>query len=252
MIAFTLYTGRMHLMAGLKNQMHKLEVFLAAQIKYRNDAGLRTRREVAYERIKDALKNAGLEPGEPLSEVGLSKLLGISRTPVREALQQLAQEGLVQVIPGRAVTVASRSVKDVLDVVHLRSLLEPELARLVAEAATPGQIVQLEAAMHEMEAAIQADDYAAWSKADADFHEIMHLACPNPLLGETIVLLRNRVHHLADTDSRGNPARLAACTAEHRRVVDAVASHDPTEAEQAMRDHLNQLRLSLFSRLSYG
>jgi len=231
--------------------MQRLEDFLSRQAKAQLEEGSRTRREVAYERIKDALHHADLEPGEPLSEVGLSKLLGISRTPVREALQQLAQEGLVQVIPGRAVTVASRSVKDVLDVVHLRSLLEPELARLVAEAATPQQIEQLQDAVDQMELAVQQEEYSAWSKADAAFHEMMHRACPNPLLGETIVLLRNRVHHLANTDSRTNPARLAACTQEHRRVVEAVANHDAAGAEGAMRDHIAQLRTSLLNQLSY-
>lgn len=231
--------------------MGKLELYLTQQ----NHLGVvdsRTRREVAYERIKDALQHAGLEPGEPLSELQLSKMLGISRTPVREALHQLAQEGMVQVIPGRAVTVAARSLKDVLDVVHMRWLLEPELARLTAEAATSQQIETLQDAIRSMEDALQSDDYGAWSKADGVFHEVMSEACPNHLLGETIVQLRNRVHHLADRDSKHNPARLTACTAEHRRVVEAVASHDGREAEEATRDHLAKLRESMFSRLSYG
>jgi DNA-binding GntR family transcriptional regulator len=232
--------------------MEKLETYLIQQKSPRREAQTRTRREVAYERLKDALQHAGLEPGEPLSEVRLSKALGISRTPVREALQQLAQEGMVQVIPGRAVTVASRSLKDVLDVVHMRSLLEPELARLVAETASPEHISKLQYAIQEMIAGLHEDDYSRWSKADVIFHETMHQACPNPLLGETIVLLRNRVHHLANTDSRRNPARLTACTEEHRQVVDAIVEHDSKAAEQAMRDHLNQLRVSLFNQLSYG
>jgi DNA-binding GntR family transcriptional regulator len=232
--------------------MQRLEDYLAQQQLNIGVDTARTRREVAYERLKDALRHAELEPGEPLSEVGLSKLLGISRTPVREALQQLAQEGLVQVIPGRAVTVSSRSLKDMLDVVHMRSLLEPELARLVAERATLQQIEQLEASIRQMEQALEVDDYSAWSKADMLFHDTMHQACPNPLLGETIVLLRNRVHHLANTDSRHNPARLAACTAEHRMVVNAVANHDTGEAERAMREHLAQLRDSLFKQFGYG
>jgi DNA-binding GntR family transcriptional regulator len=233
-------------------QTEKLEIYLIQQKPSRRDAQSRTRREVAYERLKDALQYAGLEPGEPLSEVRLSKALGISRTPVREALHQLAQEGMVQVIPGRAVTVAAHSLKDVLDVVHMRSLLEPELARLVAEAAPPEYVAQLQSAIAQMEQAVADDDYSRWSKADAIFHETMHRACPNRLLGETIVLLRNRVHHLANTDSRRNPARLAACTAEHRQVVDAIVSRNAKAAEQAMRDHLNQLRTSLFNQMSYG
>ncbi len=229
--------------------MSNLEVYLAQQ-PVRN--GNRTRREVAYERLKDALQHAGLEPGAPLSELQISKLLGISRTPVREALQQLAQEGLVQVIPGRAVTVAARSIKDVMDVIHLRWLLEPELARLAAESATQSQCETLLEAIDRMEKAVEADDYPAWSKADAVFHQVIHAACPNNLLGETVIQLRNRVHYLANTDARHNPARLAACTAEHRLIAEAIARHDAKEAEQAMRDHIIKLRDSMVSKLSYG
>lgn len=232
--------------------MEKLEGYFAEQPHHLVKDGSRSRREVAYERIKDALKHAGLDPGEPLSEPGLSKMLGISRTPIREALQQLAQEGLVQVIPGRAVTVASRSLKDVLDVVHVRSLLEPELARLAAENATAQQVKLLQEAIRSMEESLHADDYAAWSKADNVFHEVIGQACPNPLLGDSVVMLRNRVHHLANMDSKANPARLAACTIEHKQVVEAIVQHDGKAAEQAMREHLLKLKESLFNRLSYG
>ncbi|MEZ4672098.1 MAG: GntR family transcriptional regulator [Anaerolineae bacterium] len=230
--------------------MSNLETYFTKQ-KHSSRSGV-SRRELAYERIKDAIHHAGLDPGEPLSELQLSKLLGISRTPVREALQQLAQEGMVQVIPGRAVTIASRSVKDVLDVIHLRSLLEPEQARLAAENVNDSQIAALLDAITRMEAALPDDDYPEWSKADKVFHDTINTACPNPLLGETVVLLRNRVHHLANTDSKHNPARLAACTAEHREVVEAIAKHDGRGAELAMREHLNKLRESMFNKLTYG
>ena len=232
--------------------MGRLEDYLAEQSRTLLDGDSMRRSEVAYVRIKDALHHAGLEPGEPLSEPQLSKMLGISRTPVREALQQLAQEGLVQVIPGRAVTVASRSVQDVLDVIHMRSLLEPELARLAAESASTQQRATISDTMNDMEAALRDDDYNAWSKADVIFHDTMSKACPNPLLGETVVMLRNRVHHLAKTDSRYNPARLAACTGEHRRIVDAILAKDGKAAEEAMRDHLTILRESMFNKLMYG
>ncbi len=231
--------------------MGKLEHYLKHQKEGRGQDE-RLRREVAYERIKDALEHAGLEPGEPLSEPQLSKMLGISRTPVREALQQLAQEGMLQVIPGRAVTVASRSVKDVMDVIHMRSLLEPELVRLAAENINDAQIELLLGAISRMEDSLPHDDYETWSKSDKVFHEVIGAACPNPLLGETVVLLRNRVHHLANTDSKHNPARLAACTVEHREVADAIAERNPKAAEEAMREHIARLRESMFNKLTYG
>jgi DNA-binding GntR family transcriptional regulator len=211
-----------------------------------------SRREMAYTRIKDALRHADLEPGDVLSEVQLSRLLGISRTPIREALQQLEKEGLVQIIPGRAVTVASRSLKDVLDVLHLRMMLEPELIRLATENATAQQIDRLQIAIGAMEEAVRRDDYPAWSKADEVFHETLTFACPNRLLGETVVQLRNRVHHLANTDSKYHPQRLLACTVEHRQIVDAVAARDAQAAERAMREHIHKLREGLLNRLTYG
>lgn len=216
------------------------------------DEAVASRREVAYERIKDALQHANLVAGEPLSETRLSRILGISRTPVREALQQLAIEGLVQVIPGQAVTVASRSLPDVLNVVHMRHLLEPELARLVAENCTDEIAAGLNAAVQRMFAALEAADYAAWSRANSDYHTLMSGACPNDLLGETVLQMCNRVHHLANTDSQTNPQRLVACTQEHQTVVDAIAARDADAAAEAMRVHLDALRDSLFRRLSYG
>jgi DNA-binding GntR family transcriptional regulator len=206
---------------------------------------------MAYERLKDALQHAELQPGEVLSETRLSRALGISRTPVREALQQLAQEGLVQVIPGRAVTVAAPSVRSVMDVVHLRMLLEPELVRLAAETIAGEDLHALGAAVDKMASACQDGDQLSWSRADTDFHDILGRVCPNQLLAEVVIQMRNRAHHLANIDSQTNPARLAACTDEHRAIVDSIEARDAEGASHAVREHIEMLRESLFSRLSY-
>ena len=110
----------------------KLEKYLLEQGQV-DSTDTRLLRQIAYERLHDAIRHSDLQPGEPLSETRISKALGISRTPVREALQQLATEGLVQIIPGRAITVAAPSIQEVLEIVHIRELLEPELVRLAAE-----------------------------------------------------------------------------------------------------------------------
>jgi DNA-binding GntR family transcriptional regulator len=193
-----------------------------------------------------------MQPGEPLSETRLSTILGISRTPVREALRQLAQEGLVHIIPGRAITIASRSIRDVLNVVHMRSLLEPEMTRLVAESISIAHLKDLWQALYDMEAAVQANDQEAWSIADTRFHETINNACPNELLGQVATQMRNRVHYLANIDSQTHPERLADCTAEHREIVDAIAAHNGAAAEKAVRSHIEALRQSMFSRLNYS
>ncbi len=208
-------------------------------------------RDMAYANIKDAIRHARLQPGQPISESRLSRQLGISRTPVREALQMLAQEGLVQIIPGRAVTVASPSVQDVMDAIHVRLLLEPEVVRLAAKHITPAQLETLQEAQAGLEQAIAAQDRAAWSRADNVYHETISAACPNQLLGELAMQYRNRVSYLS-IDAQGNFERLAACTQEHRQIVDAIAAHDSETAAQAMREHIELFRQSIFRRLSHS
>jgi DNA-binding GntR family transcriptional regulator len=178
--------------------------------------------------------------------------MGISRTPVREALQMLSQEGLVEIIPGRAVTVAVRSFRQILDVLYIRHILEPELARLATENITPDQLETLWNSLHKMEAAVDNVDRSGWSFADTAWHDTLSDACPNQLLGEMVLQLRNRVHRYANIDHKLKIRQLRNGTAEHRVIVEAVASGDPEAAAQAMRDHLESLRKNLFDHLIYN
>ncbi len=205
-------------------------------------------RDTAYERLKDAVRHEELQPGQALSETYLSQTLGISRTPVREAIHQLVQEGLLQVIPGRAVTVAAPSAQGVLNVIHIRSLLEPEVARLVAESPAPETVAALRDTLARMQAAAEQVDRNAWSRADTQWHEILAKACPNQLLGELTLQMRNRTHGLS-AGAQTSAARIRDCTTEHQRVVEGIASQKPQEAEQAMRLHIQELRESMFRRL---
>jgi DNA-binding GntR family transcriptional regulator len=207
-------------------------------------------RDMAYDRIKAAIRLGQVQPGQPMSETRLSKQLGISRTPVREALQLLAQEGLVQVIRGRAVTVAAPSLHDVMDAIHVRYLIEPEVVRLAAKHITPDQLDGLRAAQQGLEAAIDVRDRTAWSRADNLYHELISAACPNQLLGDLALQMRNRVSYLS-IDAQGNWERLTVCTAEHRQVVAAIENQDFEAAAYAMRQHIEAYRESIFRRLSH-
>ncbi len=208
-------------------------------------------REVAYERLKDAIRNANLPPGEPLSENRLSKLLGISRTPVREALQKLAQEGLVEIIPGRAVRIANRSFKDVVDVLFIRLLLEPAMMRLVSENVSDEQVELLWNCVVHMEGAAESGDRSGWAKADTVWHETISASCPNQLLGEMALQMRNRIHQYANVENDLKIEQLKNGTAEHRLITEAVASRNGEMAEEIMREHLISLRENLFDQLIY-
>jgi DNA-binding GntR family transcriptional regulator len=232
--------------------MDDLERYLAKHANSNSGESPRLLRDIEYESLKNAIRYTDVPAGYPLSETRISKILGVSRTPVREALQQLSQEGLVQVIPGRAVTVASRSIRDVLNVVHVRMLLEPEMMRLLTDTISPAQLEMLGKAVEGMEKALETGNQEGWSEADTVYHETLSEACPNQLLGEIVVQMRNRVHHLANVDSQTNPTRLQACTAEHREIYNAIAAKDGQAAADAMRSHINQLQQSLFNRLSFS
>ena len=207
-------------------------------------------RDIAYQRIKDAIRMAELRPGQPLTEIGLSKMLGISRTPVREALRALAQEGLVQIIPGRAVTVAAPSFNEVMDAIHIRYLLEPEVVRLATKALTDEDIATLREAIKKMEVAVDSGDRATWSKIDDIFHETFSNACPNQLLGDLSLQIRNRISYLA-IDIESDDRRLAVCTSEHRVIVEKVAEKDADGAKVAMEEHIRKLRDSIFRRYTH-
>lgn len=231
--------------------MEELERYLISHQQDFPDSNSQLLREFAYERLKDAIRHANLEPGETLSENRISKVLGISRTPVREALQMLSQEGLVEIIPGRAVRVASRSFRDVLDVLRIRLLLEPELVRLAAESITPEQVETMRRCLATMETAVAEENRSAWSRADTVWHETLSDACPNHLLGELVLQMRNRIHRYTSIDHQLKIEQLRTGTSEHKEVVDAIVAGEGEVAEQAMRDHLENLRDNLFNQLIY-
>lgn len=229
------------------NAMDKIEQYIEAQDSV-SETDSRLLREIAYERIQEAIKYTNLQPGDPLSETRLSRALGISRTPIREALQRLAREGLLQIIPGRAITVAAPSMQDVLDALHVRELLEPELVRLAAGNLPTEARETLLQVMQEMEVAAQGSDRDTWRKADTIWHETLSNYCPNHLLGQMVLQARNRMYNQG-ADEKVPDQYIIDGTAEHRDVVDAIIANDGEAAEQHMREHIRQIRENMFKRL---
>ena len=231
----------------MADAMDKLEDYFAHNgVSGENDS--RLLRDVAYERIRDAIKNTNLQPGDPLSETRLSKALGISRTPIREALQQLAKEGLLQIIPGRAITVAAPSMQEVIDALHVRELLEPELVRLAAEALSLEIRKRLQKLTRDMEQAAKAGDRPTWSKLDIKWHELLSDQCPNRLLGQMVMEARNRMYIKA-ANEHVTDQYIIDGTTEHKQVVEAIMAGDGEAAEKLMVEHIRNLRENLFKRL---
>ena len=233
-------------MAGNGNK--KLERYLASEPKPKveEDALLSDSCTTA---CLHALRHGGFKPGDNLSTNRISQLLGISRTPVSHAVRRLAQEGIIQIIPGHAIMVAAPSFQEALDSVEVRLLLEPRQAALVAGKLPPDAQDKLLKTLDLMEQAAREDDRGAWSRADTVYHEILVTYCPNGYLADLVMQSRNRVLRTV-TDKYTSRQYIIDGTAEHRLVAEAIIAGDAQRAEALILAHIQNVRKNMLRRYS--
>lgn len=150
----------------------------------------------AYEEIKDAIINLRFSPGEFLSENSLAKALNMSRTPVREALKKLANEGLVCIIPGKGVSVAPVSVKDLKEIYEIRKSLECLALKTSLERITLKQLDELESKWLKLSALLQNKGDVDWlliSSYDSQLHSLLVDQCDNERLKYFLQILKQQI-----------------------------------------------------------
>ncbi len=224
----------------------KLEQYLANQPPFAQDGRLLS--DVAYDRLLDAVRHGAFRAGDTFSKNRIAEALGISRTPVAQAIHRLAHEGLVRILPGLAIAIASPTLRETLDAVEIRQRLEPWMTALVCGRLPPAAQEKLRATLLEMEQAAHADDRSAWSRADTVYHEIFHQHCPNRLLGEFVLQARNRVLRTV-TDDYASRQYVIDGTAEHRAIAEAVMQGDAEQAEALVTAHIQNVRSSILKRV---
>ncbi len=136
--------------------------------------------EAAYRQLEEMIATLELAPGTLISEAELCTRLGIGRTPVREAMQRLAREQLLQILPRRGCIVSACRLEDELNVIEVRRPLELLIARAAAQRANPEQRREFENIANAMIDALKADDFDAFARLDAEFNQLCLLACRNP------------------------------------------------------------------------
>ena len=194
-------------------------------------AGALPSRTVAVlEAIKRAILSGELKPGQPLVETDLAEVLGVSKTPVREALKTLAGAGLVTMNPYKGAAVRVVDDEQARYVYDARLLLEPEA---LARAVTSGHGWQ--PAHHALARAASARDQAERSLANRDFHRELYLGCGNPLLVSMLDDLRDQTALVSVAAWRDEPDRQAA---EHRAVLQAAEDGDAERATCLLRGHI--------------
>lgn len=197
--------------------------------------------ERVYETLRAHLRAGRMPPGRPLQEAVLAEQLGVSRTPVREALTRLESDGLV-VSDGRSFTVPALSDRDIEDIYQLRFLIEPEALRLIA--ATGGErkrLAPLRQALQNMAAAHEADDGAAFMEANYRYRDVWTSLVPNRRLVRAIELYADHVRYLRAFTLDDAQVR-AVVLRGLRRLTNALESGDGEASAQAMRAHLAQAK----------
>jgi len=191
----------------------------------------------AYDFAKWAILSAVYEGGEVITEGGLADELGVSRTPVREALLRLEVEGLVRLYPKKGAIVTSFSVHDVEDVLEARVLVENfTAARSFAN--RTNILPELEATHEDMKRHRRKRDTAGFTESDRVFHERIVNAADNGVLSSIYRMLRERQTLFTSTMMRGRADRMDAAIAEHDKIIETLRGDDEDAFCAAVNDHL--------------
>lgn len=205
--------------------------------------GYSMRRRV-FEQIRDDILKGKYKEHEELREIALGKELGVSRTPVREALRQLELEGLVAIVPNKGAYVTGISHKDVEDIYCIRSMLEGLCARWAVENITDQQVEELDEVLMLSEYHLEKGDTDKVTELDSRFHKILYEASNSRILEHTLSDFHKYVK-LARRISMEKESRAKESAKEHRKLLDAIRSRDADQAEKLANAHVMHVMKNL-------
>jgi DNA-binding GntR family transcriptional regulator len=198
--------------------------------------------DIVREALREAILEGDLAPGTRLREEEIARMFGVSRTPVREALQHLRSEELVELSPNQGVTVTKLSTDDILAIYLVRESLEGLTARLAAHRATPADGERLREILREMEeVAAEGKDITLLSQINLRFHAEIRRIANNRYLDRFLSQVEHAVHRFGQT-TYAYPGRAADSIEEHRAIVEAVLAGDPQRAEHLGSEHMREAR----------
>lgn len=206
-------------------------------------------RDVVFHTLRQAILRGELKPGERLMEIHLAQKLGVSRTPVREAIRKLELEGLVRMIPRKGAVVAEITISDLEDVLEVRMALEELAVKLACRMLTPEQLDEIGGLADEFEQTLYGEDVGACAQADMRFHEAIYEATGNGRLVQILNNLREqmyryRMEYLKDRDAHQQLVQ------EHAEILEALADRDVERALEASGRHIERQKEHIIGVLS--
>ncbi len=206
-------------------------------------------RTQAIGQIRQAIVMGQLAPNSMHSEQSIAATLSISRTPVREALLQLASEGLVEFVPQRGVRVTELNADFLGNVFQCRIAIESYCASILATRPRKDVMIALDVTLSRQEDIIDADDHLKWIDADMEFHTILVGSAENPLLDAQLASLASHSKRI-DLRMIGRRKRMQESLTEHRAIFDAIRRRDQDRARALAAEHLYVCTLLMDQMLS--
>lgn len=205
-------------------------------------------REVIFNSLREAIIVGELKPGERLMEVQLAEKMGVSRTPVREAIRKLELEGLVNMVPRRGAQVADLSVKDIMDVLEVRATLDGLATSLSALRITAEELKELKHIHTQFISYVEKENLAGLIKKDVEFHDVIYRSSRNDKLIQITSNLREqiqrfRVIYLKDY---GNTRELIK---EHLEICESIESKNVDTARTLAQKHIKNQEVAIINSL---
>lgn len=201
-------------------------------------------RDVVFQTLRQAILKGELEPGERLMEIQLAERLGVSRTPVREAIRKLELEGLVVMVPRKGAEVASITEKNVQDVLEVRKALEELAVTLACQRMDESQFKQFDEQNHIFEEALKANDFMEIAKQDIDFHEMIYTAAGNERLQQMLNNLQEQMYRY-HIEYRKDEKQRNKLVQEHQEIAEAIQTRNVERAKSAIRLHIDNQEMTI-------
>lgn len=197
-----------------------------------------------FNQLQNDILNGKYQPGDSLIETKLSEDLGVSRTPIREAIRQLELEGLVTYVPNKGAIVNGVTSKDIQDIYTIRMMVEGLAARWATENITQQEIDELNETIELEEFYTNKNDVQHMLKLDSKFHEIIFKASKSKPLMQTLSTFHHYVQR-ARNASLESPVRARQALEEHRAILQAIIERDPEKAERLTTEHIKNASTNL-------
>ena len=194
-----------------------------------------------YRILKTRIIKGNLKPGEKILESKIAEQLGVSRTPVREALQKIAAEGLVEIKPNLGMIITEFSFEDICEVLQIRGILEGLAASIAAKKINKEEIKKLEKNVEQMSISIDKNDLVAYSDLNGEFHNLIFNVCGNKRLTKICNNLSNSDYRYRIRALRNNPERIKSSLREHQEIVKALKRKDSEQADRLSQKHVKNI-----------